>query len=113
MKKDYDPLLTQEYLGDDYDSIEFTLANGITDYDVRANVASAFVNHKLYTIINIRVNKDITIKFNSTVNPAITLNSNRPFELNNLIEIKEIYITNASGDTATIKIFATRKGKGA
>ena len=110
MKKDYDPLLTKEYLSDDYDNLEFTLASGITNYDVRTNVTGAFTAHDLYTTINIRTDQNITIKLNSTSNNAITVTSNRPFELDNLIEIKEIYITNASGNTANIKIFGTRKG---
>jgi hypothetical protein len=110
MKKEHEPLLVKEYLPRLYDSMEFTLASGISDYDVKANVTGAYENVPVYTTVNIRVDQNVTIKFNSTGNRAVTISSNRPFELDNLIEITNIYITNTSGSTANIKIIATRKG---
>ena len=110
MKKTHEPLLVKEYLQGVYDSMEFTLASGITDYDVRANVTGAYENYNLYTTINIRTTEDITIKFNSTGNRAVTISDNRPFELDNMLEITNMYISNSSGSTASIKIIGIRKG---
>ena len=110
MKKTHEPLLVKEFLKGVYDSMEFTLASGITNYDVRANVTGAYENYELYTTINIRTTEDITIKLNSTDNRDITIYDNRPFELDNMLEIKNIYISNASGSTASIKIIGIRKG---
>jgi len=39
----------------------------------------------------------------------MTIVDNRPFELDNLMEIVEMYITNASGSTANIKIIGVKK----
>jgi len=110
MKKEHEPFLVKEYLPRNYDSMEFTLASGISDYDVKANVTGAYENIGVYTTINIRTDQTITIKINSSSKRAVTITSSRPFELNNLIEITNIYITNASGSTASIKIIGTRKG---
>lgn len=110
MKKEYNPLNIGEYLGRVYDSMEFTLASGISDYDVKANVTGAFENLLAYTTINIRTTQEISIKLNSTSYRAVTAEVGRPFELDNLIEMTNIYITNASGSTASIKIIGVKKG---
>ena|SRR3990167_5416810 len=110
MKKEHEPLLTKPYLTRVYDSVEFTLSDGLTNYDLDANQSAAFTNCLVYTTINIRSDQTITIRFNDTAYPAITVNAGRPFELDDLMEITNIYLTNASGSTANIKIFGTRKG---
>ena len=110
MKKSHEPVLTKEYLDRTYDEAEFTLATGLTNYDLRANEAAAFSNLKVYTTINIRTTQAISVRLNSTSRPAITVTANRPFELNNLLEITDIYISNSSGSTATIYVFGSRKG---
>ena len=109
--KHFNPVLTQEKLGEAYDSIEFNLTSPQTDYDVGSNEAAAFVNLAYYTTINIRTNQNLTIKLNSTSNPAITVTSSRPFELDDLMKITNIYISNASGSTAAIKILGIQKGE--
>lgn len=103
------PFPVQHPLGREYDSMEFTLATGLSDYDVRANVTGAFENIQMYTTINLRSTHNLTIKLNSASNRSITITAGRPFELNNLMEITNIYITNASGATATIAILGVNK----
>ena len=110
MKKEHEPVLTKPYLARVYDSMEFTLATGISDYDIKANVTGAFENLGVYTTINLRSDQNLTIKLNSTSYRVITITAGRPFELDDLIEITNIYITNASGSTANIKIIGSRKG---
>lgn len=110
-KKFLSPVMVQHPLGRAYDSMEFSLADGQTDYDVKANVTGAFENLLTYTTINLRTTKDITVKLNSTSNRAITVSRARSaFDLDNMMEITNIYITNASGATASIKIIGVLKG---
>lgn len=106
------PLLVQNPLSRSYDNLEFTLATGISDYNVGANVAGAFSGCKVYTTINVRSDKDITVKLNAATNHGITVQANKPFELDNQVEIINLYISNSSGDTANIKVFGTRKDGG-
>ena len=96
-----------------YDSVEFTLATGLTNYDLDAQQSAAFSNIPTWTSCVIRTDKTITIRLNSTSNPAITINDyESPFHLRTEIEITNIYITNASGDTASIKILAFNRAYG-
>jgi hypothetical protein len=109
--KSQDTITVQPKLGDNYDSMEFTLATDSTNYDVRANVSGAFVNFDYYTTINIRSSQNLTIRFNSSSNGAITVVSGRPFELDDQMKIDQIFITNASGKTASIYILGLKKGE--
>lgn len=87
-----------------YDSAEFTLATGQTNYDVRTNVAAAFSNVKNSTRTLIRTNITIGVRFNGSTKPLITVApEDSPLEID-WQEIKNIYITNSSGSTASIKI---------
>lgn len=88
-----------------YDNVEFTLATGQTDYDVSAGQADAFSNITTARYISVRTNETITLKCNATTNHSITItSSDSPFIVNTL-EITNLYITNASGSTAAIKIY--------
>ena len=107
---DYLPIVTRPKLRRNYDSMEFTLANGLSDYDVAANVTGAFENLSSYTTINVRTDQAITLKINSTDNRLITATAARPLELDDLMEITNIYLSNSSGSTANIKIIGVRKG---
>lgn len=88
-----------------YDWAEFTLANGQTNYDVKANVATLFSNIATARKIVIWSTKNITVRFNRTTFPAIKLDAvASPMEMKELIEAKNIYLTNASGSDATIRV---------
>lgn len=110
MKAAHEPVLTKPYLARVYDSIEFTLASGLTNYDLRANEAAAFENLEAYTTISIRSDQGLTLRVNNTAYRGITVVANRAFELDDLIEITDIYLSNASGSTANVKVIGTRKG---
>ncbi len=89
---------------DVYDNAEFTLATGLSDYDANAGVANAFSNITTARYTEIRTDQTITVKLNSTSNHSITItSSDSPYMIDNL-EITNVYITNASGSTANIKI---------
>ena len=94
-----------------YDNAEFTLATGSTDFDVSAEAVSSDAFDGITTVkyVSIRTNYTITIKLNSTSNDSITItSSDSPYVLKHDdtgIIVSNIYITNASGSTAAIKIF--------
>jgi hypothetical protein len=89
---------------DKYDSAEFTLATGQTNYDVKANQAASFANIKVYKRLEIRTNVTLSVKFNSTSNAAVTISAtDSPYTME-WLEVTNIYITNSSGSTASIKI---------
>lgn len=90
-----------------YDSSEASITTGQTNYDIRANFTGAFVNVRKARACVIRSDQTVTVRFNSTSGPAITLDvSEGRLEISKEmgLEIGDIYITNASGNTAAIKI---------
>ena len=90
-----------------YDYASFTVSNGQSDYDVNSNEADVFSNIKQATRVIIKTDKNITVKFNSTLLPAFPINiGDSPFQLPpDYMEISNIFISNSSGDTATIKVW--------
>ena len=92
---------------DTYDSAEFNLATGQTDYDVADNVSGAFSNIKNAHSIIIRTNKTISVKLNSTDNASITITAaegSLTIDRKIGFEVRNVFVTNASGVTAAIKI---------
>lgn len=88
-----------------YENHEFTLATGQTNYDVGTSVSGAFDTITTARYFKIRTDQTITIKLNSTSNDSITItSSDSPYTIDTL-EITNVYITNASGSTANIKIY--------
>jgi len=98
--------VAQDY-SQDYDSVEFNVNTGETDYNVKTNVTGAFAKIKNMRSFTIKSSKNVSIKLNSILNPSISLSGpSRKLELNSDIgfEVKNIFITNSSGSTAAIKI---------
>jgi len=88
-----------------YDWASFTVNTATTNYDVKANIAALFNNIPRAKGCVIQTDQAISIRFNNTAYPAIALATARqPGEWINKISINNIYITNASGSTATIAI---------
>jgi len=95
-----------------YESIEFNLATATTDYNLDTNQAtflSVFGPGNVHEVfpsqVEIRTDQTITIKLNSTGNHAITIAAtDSPFTIKG-IEITNMFISNASGSTAAIKLF--------
>ena len=86
-----------------YDNAEF--ASGIvSDYDVGTNESDAFNNVTLARYVSIRTDAAITVKFNSTSNPSITIEASTTFNVDTL-EVTNIFLTAAS--SANVKIFLT------
>lgn len=94
-------------LTQNYDSAEFVLSTGNTDYNIRTEVAAFFKNIKVYRKVEIRTNVNISVKLNRTDNSAITINfTDSPYTFD-IVEITNIFITNTSGSTASIKLIGT------
>lgn len=95
-----------EMKGKVYDYASFSLTNGQSDYDVKANVAALFSNVPYAHHIAIFFNKEIGVRFNTVVQPKITMGiSKSPFQSpSNFLEVKNIFLSNSSGETATIEI---------
>lgn len=93
-----------------YESIEFNVTTGQTDYDVASNNATFLTvvgptgpNNQHPSEVIIRTNQTISIKFNATTNMAITVAStDSPLAWRG--EVRNIFITNSSGSTAAVKI---------
>lgn len=93
-----------------YDYATFTLATGQTDYNVKSNQPLLFLNIPNANVQYIWSTQNISFKFNRTGNPSIPLdvgNGESPFEGKGLLMTNNIFLTNASGSTATIKILLT------
>ena len=98
--------VSQDYSAD-YDSVEFDVNTGESNYNVEVNVAGAFNKIKNMLTFTIKSNKNISIKLNSILNPSVSLSgANKTLKIDSDIgfEVKNIFITNVSGSTAAIKI---------
>jgi hypothetical protein len=82
-----------------YDSAEWT--QGVsTNYDVSAQ--TLFVNCKNPTWVSVRTDTTLTVKFNSTTAPAITINANTEFVMD--FQFHHMYLT-TTGDSAVKIVF--------
>lgn len=100
------PIKVAEELYDVYDWASFSIADGVSDYDVNSQQANLFKHVPTARGIIIWSDQDISIKFNSTSYAAITHEAvYAPHEWFNKFKIINIYIANASGSTANIKVF--------
>lgn len=89
----------------DYESIEFTLTNGQTDYDLDANQATykeVITGEANY--VEIYSTETISIKFNATANHAITIEADTLRVFDRQI-FKNIYLTNSSGSNSTVRLY--------
>ena len=93
-----------------YDAKKFTLEDGQTNYDVKANVAELFDNIKVARRVVIKSDQTLTFRFNNvnlpTFEMVVSQNKNEsPFQMpENFMSIVNIFVTNASGSTANIEI---------
>jgi len=101
---------TTEYASPYYESIEFNLSTGQTNYNLdtqQSTFLSSFgpgnVVDKFPTQLTLRTDQTITVKINSTGNHAITVAPTEVLELSGL-EIINVFLTNSSGNTAAIKL---------
>ena len=90
---------------DAYDSVSKTIATATTDYNWKVT-GGGFSNSKKSSVVSIRTDATISVKLNETTNDSITVAAaDSPFELNNLIFVSNVFISNASGGNAVVQIF--------
>lgn len=90
-----------------YDSVEFGLATGQSNYSLSANQAAWHANEKKpYGGLYIVTDQTVTVKFNSSANPGVTVTSSQSPFMVDFLAVSDIFISNASGSTANIKILA-------
>lgn len=75
-----------------------------TEYNVSAAQSGSATLLKWAGIVSIVTDQTVTVRFNSTDNDPITLTAAAsPLTINNLV-VGKIFVTNASGSTANLKI---------
>lgn len=90
-------------IGGLYDSAEFTVANGTSNYNVAANQAAAFSRVTTAQSFVLRIDQPVTINLNTTSDPAITVQTiDSPFQLTTALN--NLFITNNSGSTVNVKL---------
>lgn len=89
---------------DDYESIEFTLNTGSTDYDLDDQQATfkAVIPAPMYC--RIYTSQNISIKFDATTNHAISLNSGTTTDFDRQT-FRNIYLSNSSGSNSTVRVY--------
>ena len=90
-----------------YDSVEFALPIGSSDYDLGANQAAWHANVKTnYGCLQIVTDQEIRVKFNKTTNPTVTITSSQsPFQVD-FLQVSNLYMT--STPAANVKILAVK-----
>ena len=86
-----------------YQSREFTLNNGQTDYNFATQQSAFGVSFPRAHAILIRSTQNITVKFNDAGNDAISIDADTPFPYSAL-EMTNVFFTNASGSNATVRV---------
>ncbi len=94
-----------------YENIEFTLDNGASEYDLDAQQATFLTRFGVGnvvgdypTYVSIRTSQTISVKLNSTSSHAITIAStDSPFVIPS-VNIRNIYLSNSSGQNSAVKI---------
>lgn len=89
-------------VGEKYESKEFSLSTGQSLYNLKTG-QSAFVVAKQFHHVILRTDNDITVRLNKNTNDGITIEAGSTFTTDGVL-ITNIFITNASGNTAAIKI---------
>ena len=102
--------ITTGYTSIYYDNAEFSVSTATTNYNVASNQSNTFGGStsnagKPVDYISIGTDETITVKLNSTSNDSITIaSSDSPFVLDSIISVTNLFISNASGNTANIKL---------
>lgn len=88
----------------DYKSIEITqaTATSLVEYDVSAAQSGSPTLLRRAEKVTLRTDQTVTIRFNDNTNDPITVTS-AGLVIENLI-VQKVFVTNASGNTANLKM---------
>ena len=90
------------HLSEKYESYTSSIANAASDWDLKAQ-ETAFDKSGVYSLVKVRTDQTISVKFNNTSNDAVTITSSEsPKEFN--LPVRNVYVSNASGSTASVQI---------
>jgi len=102
---------TNTKIGRYYESVEFTLNDATTDYDLDANQSDFLAvfnsnvdDEEFPTQVMIRTDQTITVKLNATGNQSITITSTDSPLVIKGIKLKNLFLTNTSGTNAAVKL---------
>lgn len=88
-----------------YDCASIAVVTASTNYDLKANSSGTlFANVSNANYVRIVTDQTISIRFNSTSMPAITMTSTQSPLVFDQLNVGNIYITNASGSTANLRV---------
>jgi len=96
-----------------YESVEFTISGVSSNYDVAANQTGAFGGalSKLTTVgkerglIRIITDQTITVKYNDTANPAITITSSESPYYEVALNVRNMFITTTTSTNLKIVLY--------
>jgi len=95
-----DTYLDQNY----YDAASIQVATWQTNRDIRANEPALWSKVQQSTMMRFSTSQTVTIRLNDSTNGAIVITSSQSPMIFDYVRISNIYVTNASGSTADIKI---------
>jgi len=87
-----------------YESVEFSLANGQTDYDLDAQQATYKANIANAHYVQIYSSEQISVKWNATTNHSITIMADTLREFGRE-DLTNVYLTNASGTDSSVYLY--------
>ena len=97
-----------------YENIEFSLTNGQSDFDLDANEAGFLSKfgpngstnpvQEFPGWLEVRTDQTISIKLNSTGNDSITISSTDVPYIIDSVRITNVFLSNASGSSAAVKL---------
>ena len=92
------------------ESVEFTINENTTNYNVKANQSDLFADIPIADFASVRVDEaSCTIRMNDTGNDATTLAANIANEFNE--QISNMFITTPAGATPTVRIRIQKEGR--
>ena len=87
-----------------YDSSEFTVADAVTDQDVKATESDAFDRVTVSGVTHIITDQTISIRLNDVTSSVMTVTSSESPLILDAVKVNNLFISNSSGAGANIKV---------
>jgi len=87
-----------------YEAGSFTVATGQTNRDIRANEPTLWKSINQATAVRISTDQTVTLRFNDATYWPIVMTSSQSPMMFDRVRVSNLYVTNASGSTANMKI---------
>jgi hypothetical protein len=98
--------MSEYYVFSAYKEVEVAITNSTSDREIDCT-SDDDSDTKLYQAFKtiIRTDQDITVKYNLATNDSVSLSATEGQLVIDQLIVKSIFITNASGNTANVKVF--------